>query len=119
MAERDGSGARRVLAEVFGFAAFRPGQEAVIEALLAGGNALAVMPTGSGKSLCQRRRKNVPARRRKNVPGSRWQLVPVVHGKAPRAGRRALRVAGGGPRVGGACGPTGPSGGLFGRLPAS
>ena len=44
--------ARRVLEEVFGFAAFRPGQERVIEALLAGGNALAVMPTGSGKSLC-------------------------------------------------------------------
>ena len=44
--------ARRVLSEVFGFAAFRPGQEAVIEALLAGRNALAVMPTGSGKSLC-------------------------------------------------------------------
>ena len=44
--------ARRVLSEVFGFAAFRPGQERVIEALLAGGNALAVMPTGSGKSLC-------------------------------------------------------------------
>ena len=44
--------ARQVLSEVFGFAAFRPGQERVIEALLAGGNALAVMPTGSGKSLC-------------------------------------------------------------------
>ena len=44
--------ARRVLREVFGFAGFRPGQEAVIEALLAGKNALAVMPTGSGKSLC-------------------------------------------------------------------
>ena len=44
--------ARRVLREVFGFAGFRPAQEAVIEALLAGGNALAVMPTGSGKSLC-------------------------------------------------------------------
>ena len=29
-----------------------PGQERVIEALLAGGNALSVMPTGSGKSLC-------------------------------------------------------------------
>ena len=60
MAERYRSGAlaaahetaRRVLAEVFGFAGFRPGQEAVIEALLAGRNALAVMPTGSGKSLC-------------------------------------------------------------------
>ncbi|MCY4450644.1 MAG: DNA helicase RecQ [Immundisolibacterales bacterium] len=46
------SAARRVLAEVFGFAAFRPGQEAAIEAVLAGRNVLAVMPTGSGKSLC-------------------------------------------------------------------
>ena len=44
--------ARSVLGNVFGFEAFRPGQEAVIEALLAGRNVLAVMPTGSGKSLC-------------------------------------------------------------------
>ena len=42
------SAARRVLADVFGFEAFRPGQEAVIEALLGGRNVLAVMPTGSG-----------------------------------------------------------------------
>ena len=67
----------------------------------------------------QRRRKNVPARRRKSVPRAGFQLVPVVHGRDPRAGRCALRAAGGGPRVGGACGPTGSSGGLFGRLPAS
>ena len=46
------SAARRVLADVFGFEAFRPGQEAVIEALLGGRNVLTVMPTGSGKSLC-------------------------------------------------------------------
>ena len=59
-------------------------------------------------SNCQRRRKNVPARRRKNVLRAGWELVPVVHGRDPRAGlsRRALRAAGGGPRVGGACGPT-------------
>ena len=44
--------ARRVLGTVFGFEAFRPGQEEVMEALLAGRNVLAVMPTGSGKSLC-------------------------------------------------------------------
>ena len=44
--------ARRVLSEVFGFDAFRPGQEAAIGALLAGRNTLTVMPTGSGKSLC-------------------------------------------------------------------
>ena len=44
--------AHRVLRDVFGFESFRPGQEAAIEALLAGRNALTVMPTGSGKSLC-------------------------------------------------------------------
>ena len=44
--------ASRVLQEVFGFEDFRPGQEAVIAALLAGRHALTVMPTGSGKSLC-------------------------------------------------------------------
>ena len=44
--------ARQVLREVFGFEDFRPGQEAVIAALLGGRHALTVMPTGSGKSLC-------------------------------------------------------------------
>ncbi len=43
---------RQVLREVFGFEDFRPGQEDVVAALLAGRNVLAVMPTGSGKSLC-------------------------------------------------------------------
>lgn len=38
--------------EVFGFAAFRPGQEPVIRQILDGKSALAVFPTGSGKSLC-------------------------------------------------------------------
>ena len=41
-----------VLRETFGFDSFRPGQEAVIDTLLAGRNVLAVMPTGAGKSLC-------------------------------------------------------------------
>jgi ATP-dependent DNA helicase RecQ len=44
--------ARLVLAARFGFAGFRPGQEQVVEALLAGRSALAVFPTGAGKSLC-------------------------------------------------------------------
>lgn len=42
----------RQLNERFGFAAFRPGQEEVIRAVLAGRDAMAVMPTGQGKSLC-------------------------------------------------------------------
>jgi len=36
----------------FGHAAFRPGQEQVIQALLAGRSALALFPTSAGKSLC-------------------------------------------------------------------
>jgi len=43
---------RQVLKDVFGYDDFRPGQLPVIDALLAGRNVLAVMPTGSGKSLC-------------------------------------------------------------------
>ncbi len=44
--------ARETLAHVFGFADFRPGQDSIIEAVLAGEDVLAVMPTGAGKSLC-------------------------------------------------------------------
>src|SRR5271163_4833474 len=40
------------LRDVFGFGAFREGQERVIQKLLDGQSALAVFPTGSGKSLC-------------------------------------------------------------------
>ncbi len=40
------------LARVYGFSGFRPGQEEVVAAVLAGEDVLAVMPTGSGKSLC-------------------------------------------------------------------
>src|SRR5476651_1371190 len=46
------STARALLHSVFGFSAFRPGQEEVVQAVLDGENVLAVMPTGSGKSLC-------------------------------------------------------------------
>ncbi len=40
-----------VLHDVFGFEAFRPGQREVIDAVLAGRDCIAVMPTGAGKSL--------------------------------------------------------------------
>jgi len=43
---------RATLADTFGFDDLRPGQAQAIEALLAGRNVLAVMPTGAGKSLC-------------------------------------------------------------------
>ena len=46
------SRARAVLSQRFGHHDFRPGQAAIIETVLEGRDVLAVMPTGSGKSLC-------------------------------------------------------------------
>jgi len=40
------------LKRVFGFTSLRPGQQEVLDAVFAGQDVLAVMPTGSGKSLC-------------------------------------------------------------------
>jgi ATP-dependent DNA helicase RecQ len=46
------SQARARLKSVFGYDDFRPGQSEIIEAVMSGAPVLAVMPTGSGKSLC-------------------------------------------------------------------
>jgi ATP-dependent DNA helicase RecQ len=44
--------AQKMLRSTFGFEEFRPGQAAIVEAVLGGAEVLAIMPTGSGKSLC-------------------------------------------------------------------
>jgi ATP-dependent DNA helicase RecQ len=41
-----------LLSSVFGFDAFRPGQEEIVDAVTTGRDVLAIMPTGGGKSLC-------------------------------------------------------------------
>ena len=46
------STALETLRRVFGYAAFRGEQQAIIEHVAAGGDALVLMPTGAGKSLC-------------------------------------------------------------------
>jgi ATP-dependent DNA helicase RecQ len=48
----DLAAAQKLLRTVFGFAEFRAGQAEIIATILAGREVLAVMPTGSGKSLC-------------------------------------------------------------------
>jgi ATP-dependent DNA helicase RecQ len=48
----DLAAAQRTLRTTFGFEEFRPGQSEIVAAVLEGRDVLAVMPTGSGKSLC-------------------------------------------------------------------
>lgn len=52
MPQQSESAARATLKSVFGYDDFRPGQWEVIEAALTGRDVFAVMPTGSGKSMC-------------------------------------------------------------------
>ena len=49
---RSADAARDVLGEVFGYPAFRGAQAEIIEHVADGGDALVLMPTGGGKSLC-------------------------------------------------------------------
>jgi ATP-dependent DNA helicase RecQ len=46
------SPAAKILLDVFGYTAFRGEQRAIVEHVVAGGDALVLMPTGGGKSLC-------------------------------------------------------------------
>ena len=69
----------------FGHTAFRPGQEAVIDALLAGQDVLAVMPTGAGKSACYQ----IPAVLRRGVTLVVSPLISLMQDQVA-----ALREAG-------------------------
>ena len=63
--------AQEALKNYFGYDSFRPGQDTVVSALLSGRDALAIMPTGAGKSLCYQ----IPALL---LPGLTLVISPLI-----------------------------------------
>jgi len=74
-----------LLQSVFGFLGFRPGQAEIVEAVTAGRNTLAIMPTGGGKSLCFQ----LPALCRDGVTVVISPLIALMRDQV-----RSLRAAG-------------------------
>ena len=100
--------ARGVLARTYGYPSFRPGQEELVAAVLTGRDALGVMPTGAGKSICYQVPGIMlpglalvvsPARLAHGRPGARAhrrgraRRVPELHAHARAAGARCMRRA--------------------------
>ncbi|WP_028955467.1 DNA helicase RecQ [Sulfitobacter sp. 20_GPM-1509m] len=79
------TGAATLLSDVFGFDAFRPGQEEIVHAVADGENVLAIMPTGGGKSLCFQ----LPALMREGVTVVISPLIALMRDQV-----RALQEAG-------------------------
>lgn len=63
--------ALEALTRYFGYDSFRPGQQGIVEALLAGRDVLGVMPTGAGKSVCYQ----IPAAL---SPGATLVISPLI-----------------------------------------
>lgn len=83
--ERTMDGAREALSRYFGYDSFRPGQERLVQAIISGRDALGVMPTGAGKSICYQ----VPALM---LPGITFVVSPLVSLMGDQV--RALKAAG-------------------------
>ncbi|MBM2290501.1 DNA helicase RecQ [Sulfitobacter pseudonitzschiae] len=79
------TGVATLLSDVFGFDAFRPGQEEIVHAVANGENVLAIMPTGGGKSLCFQ----LPALMREGVTVVISPLIALMRDQV-----RALQEAG-------------------------
>ena len=74
-----------MLADVFGYPSFRGDQEAIVQQVIGGGDAVVLMPTGGGKSLCYQ----LPALVREGTGVVLSPLVALMHDQVA-----ALRLAG-------------------------
>ncbi len=76
------------LKEVFGYPSFRPGQMEIIEAVMAGRDCLAVMPTGAGKSVTYQ----IPARLKGGVTLVVSPLISLMKDQVDAMGELGIRA---------------------------
>ena len=88
-AKADAPDALALLKEVFGYPAFRGHQAAIIDHVVAGGDALALMPTGGGKSLCYQ----IPSLLRAGVGVVVSPLIALMHDQVAALRELGLRAA--------------------------
>ncbi len=79
----------QILEEVFGYEAFRPPQDEVIDQLVGGGDALVLMPTGGGKSLCYQ----IPALARSGVAVVVSPLIALMQDQVDALHQNGVRAA--------------------------
>ncbi len=81
--------ALKLLNDVFGYPAFRGPQAAIIDQVVSGGDALALMPTGGGKSLCYQ----IPALLRQGVGVVVSPLIALMHDQVAALTELGIRAA--------------------------
>ncbi|WP_018917137.1 DNA helicase RecQ [Vreelandella zhanjiangensis] len=81
--------ALKVLQEVFGFEHFRGPQQAIIDHVIAGGDALVLMPTGGGKSLCYQ----IPALLREGTAIVVSPLIALMQDQVAALEQNGVRAA--------------------------
>src|SRR3954453_23442106 len=78
-----------LLSEVFGHAGFRGAQEAIVSHVAEGGDALVLMPTGGGKSLCYQ----LPALLRKGTALVVSPLIALMHDQVAALRQLGVKAA--------------------------
>ncbi|WP_207431320.1 RecQ family ATP-dependent DNA helicase [Sabulibacter ruber] len=78
-----------ILRQYWGYEAFRPGQEDIINSVLAGNDTLAILPTGGGKSVCFQ----VPALAREGVCVVVSPLVALMKDQVENLRKRGISAA--------------------------
>src|SRR4030095_5348636 len=81
--------ARETLRQVFGYENFRGEQEAIIHHMVSGGDALVLMPTGSGKSLCYQ----IPSILRPGTGIIVSPLIALMKNQVDRLAQMGVRAA--------------------------